>query len=558
MIWPIILIITIWLHFANKGAGVFFTQERPGKNEKIFRVIKFKSMTDERGANGKLLPDAQRLTKVGRFIRSTSLDELPQLFNVLMGDMALIGPRPLTSAYLPFYDKEQARRHEVRPGITGWAQVNGRNHQKLSKKFEMDVWYVDHLSLLLDIKILYMTVVNVINRKDVGIGSGDMREVDDLHILERIIARKEALMVKEIGSNFDLSPDINLDSEEPIDLDLYNIKGEDTTFLSTGRSCISYILDDIEFYNPNIIKNALIPPFTCHTVIEPFIKKGYKISAYSIDQSLNINISRFRDEILNSEANVVLVHRYFGFDTLVGFNEIIKEFSEKGVVFIEDKTQCLYSSHPQINADYIVGSFRKWAALPDGGYAIKNVGQFIDKPEDYDNELMQRKLHAALLKYQYIHHHKGNKDVFLAEFRAAEDKLIDQDKYYAISPASSSIQVKMDKKSLKEKRRENYSYVYEFLNRIPNIKIITPKLSEFDVPLYIALSCKDRNSLQAYLRDAYIYAPIVWPKAEQCPTVCGDVDYIYNTVLCLPIDQRYDISDMERMVKKIEEYENRR
>ena len=185
VIWPILLIITLWLHFANKGAGAFFVQERPGKDEKIFKVIKFKTMTDERDATGNLLPDAERLTKVGRFVRSTSIDELPQLINVLKGDMSLIGPRPLLVKYLPLYSKEQARRHDVCPGITGWAQVNGRNLCKLSKKFEYDVWYVDHCSLSTDIKILWMTIMNVLSRKNIGEGSGNMEEVDDLHFRDR-------------------------------------------------------------------------------------------------------------------------------------------------------------------------------------------------------------------------------------------------------------------------------------------------------------------------------------------------------------------------------------
>ena len=146
ILWPILLLITIWLHFANKGAGAFFFQDRPGKDGRIFKVIKFKSMTDERDKDGNLLPNEQRITKVGTFIRKTSIDELPQLFNVLKGDMALIGPRPLRVDYLPIYNKNQARRHEVRPGITGWAQVNGRNAISWTKKFEYDVWYVDHLS----------------------------------------------------------------------------------------------------------------------------------------------------------------------------------------------------------------------------------------------------------------------------------------------------------------------------------------------------------------------------------------------------------------------------
>ncbi|WP_373802695.1 sugar transferase [Bacteroides heparinolyticus] len=165
---PLLLVITIWLHFANKGAGAFFTQERPGKDEKIFKLYKFKSMTDERDADGKLLPDAERLTPVGRFIRKTSLDELPQLWNVLRGDMSFVGPRPLLVQYLPLYSKEQARRHEVRPGITGWAQVNGRNAISWQAKFKHDVWYVDHISMTLDMKIILMTVEKVLRRKDIS------------------------------------------------------------------------------------------------------------------------------------------------------------------------------------------------------------------------------------------------------------------------------------------------------------------------------------------------------------------------------------------------------
>ena len=168
IIWPILLVITLWLHIANKGAGAFFTQLRPGKNGKLFKVIKYKTMTDEKDQQGNLLPDAQRLTKVGKFVRSTSIDELPQLINVLKGDMALIGPRPLLPQYLPLYSKEQARRHEVRPGITGWAQINGRNAISWTKKFEYDVWYVDHCSFWLDLKIAFLTIKKVFIREGIS------------------------------------------------------------------------------------------------------------------------------------------------------------------------------------------------------------------------------------------------------------------------------------------------------------------------------------------------------------------------------------------------------
>lgn len=165
---PLLIVVTVWLHFANKGAGVFFFQERPGKEARIFKVIKFKSMTDERDEVGNLLPDAERLTKVGRFVRSTSIDELPQLFNVLKGDMALVGPRPLRVRYLPLYSEEQARRHNVRPGITGWAQCHGRNAISWTEKFKLDVWYVDHISLRVDIIVIFLTIKKVFLKEDIN------------------------------------------------------------------------------------------------------------------------------------------------------------------------------------------------------------------------------------------------------------------------------------------------------------------------------------------------------------------------------------------------------
>ena len=165
---PVLGAVTLWLHFANKGAGAFFTQERPGKDAKIFKVVKFKTMTDEKDENGELLPDEKRLTKVGKFVRSTSLDELPQLWNVLKGEMSLIGPRPLMPEYLPLYSTEQLRRHEVRPGITGWAQVHCRNNISFTERFKLDIWYVDNVSFLTDCKIVLTTIKKVIKRADIS------------------------------------------------------------------------------------------------------------------------------------------------------------------------------------------------------------------------------------------------------------------------------------------------------------------------------------------------------------------------------------------------------
>lgn len=171
----LLVIISIWLHFANKGAGAFFLQERPGKDERIFKVIKFKSMTDERDSDGNLLPDAQRLTKVGRFVRATSIDELPQIINVLKGDMALIGPRPLLVEYLPYYTSRERLRHSVRPGITGYTQTHGRNNLSWDERLEMDVYYVEHICFLMDLKIFFRTIYNVLARKDVQVITGDQK-----------------------------------------------------------------------------------------------------------------------------------------------------------------------------------------------------------------------------------------------------------------------------------------------------------------------------------------------------------------------------------------------
>lgn len=180
---PVLAIVTVWLHFANKGAGAFFLQERPGKGGKIFKVVKYKTMTDERDANGNLLPNKDRLTKVGRFVRSTSIDEIPQLWNVFKGDMSFIGPRPLLAWFLPLYSEEQMHRHDVTPGITGWAQVHGRNALTYSQKFKLDLWYVDNISFATDMKIFFLTVKNVLSRKDIG--NGVQNELDDLGWAEK-------------------------------------------------------------------------------------------------------------------------------------------------------------------------------------------------------------------------------------------------------------------------------------------------------------------------------------------------------------------------------------
>ena len=358
-------------------------------------------------------------------------------------------------------------------------------------------------------------------------------------------------MQKEIGSNFDLSPEFDLDTRQMLTPSLFGINGEQFSFVSTGRSAQKLVLETIcDHCNCDRLV-ALIPPFTCETVITPFVQCGFKIFAYSVDDHLCINLESFRKQLYETGAKVVLVHRYFGFDTLEGLQSIIDEFSPRGVIFIEDKTQCLYSDHKEIFCDFVVSSLRKWGPVPDGGFAVSNKWTLCSFSAGNDTKLEQLKIEASRSKYAYLHEGKGEKQAFLDLYRQAEAVLDAEDTYYQISPASIAIQQQMDISQLKTKRRENYAYLYKKLENISSLRIVMPKLSIGDVPLYFVMSTEQREELQTHLRLNQIYAPIVWPKAKECPIVCSEVQELYDTVLCLPIDQRYYLDDMERMAQCI-------
>lgn len=359
-------------------------------------------------------------------------------------------------------------------------------------------------------------------------------------------------MQKEIGSNFDLNPDISLDYlSSTLNIDFFGLKGSDYEFLSTGRGALKLVLDAISERNPDVNKVALIPSFTCQTVIEPFIKKSYKIVSYEIDSALNVNLYKFRESLIASEAQVVLVHRYFGFDTLKGFEKIIDEFSPRGIVFIEDRTQCLYSGFNSLPVDYIISSIRKWAGLPDGGFAVCKTGFFTNKPVIHNKKLEHLKLEASHAKNEYLYKNVGDKQHYLDLFRKAEKQIDSESAYYKISPVSVAIQQHLDLTELKKRRRENYSLLYNGLKTSDRLQILMPELTQDDVPLYFVMLLKERDELQNHLRSHDIYAPIVWPKADVCPDICNEAQIIYDNVLCLPIDQRYGADDIERIIKVI-------
>ena len=330
-------------------------------------------------------------------------------------------------------------------------------------------------------------------------------------------------------------------------LDRYGACGNDMVLLSSGRAAEGFILDTIQDRNPGMQRRALIPPYTCHTVIEPFMKRNYCVSCYSIGLELKTEPDAFRNALLHSRASVVLFHRYFGFDTFSRCREVIEEFLEKGVVFIEDKTHCLYSNVNDFPVDYYTGSLRKWTGVLDGGYALCREGMFQNRPVVTDKEHEKTRLSASHLKYEYMAKGEGKKEDFLEQYQSAEKMLGAQKEYYKISLVSESIQASLDVEWMRNKRRANYRTVYQRLKGIRTLKILTGELAEGVTPLYLAVIHPNRDALQKALREEAIYAPVVWPRPSSLPPVCKEADEIYQNVLCFPIDQRYDVDDMQRM-----------
>ena len=356
-------------------------------------------------------------------------------------------------------------------------------------------------------------------------------------------------MQQEIGSNFWICPEDTIASGLSIPSpSSFNCKGDDHVWLSTCRSAITLVIKTIEERNPNVNKTVLLPSFTCHTVYEPFMNLGYTVKTIPIDRCLVSHADDVFEIISNEEVGIVLFHRYFGFDTLPDIDKVVEHLHAKGIIVIEDCTQSMYSNFPRMDADYFVGNIRKWCGVPDGGFAVSRTGYFTYKPDDYDVDLEKAKCEAGRLKYKYLFEGIGDKDRYLLQYREAEDILINQSQLYKISPTSINIQSLLNVRNMKQVRVENYNYLWEGLNKIESLDTIFPIINDDWVPLYLPVLCEDRKVTQRKLVENAIYAPVVWPKATTCPPVCEDADYIYEHILCIPIDQRYDLDDMQRII----------
>lgn len=363
-------------------------------------------------------------------------------------------------------------------------------------------------------------------------------------------------MFQEIGSNFWVNKNEKLDYYNGnLTLDFLEFNFADKAFLSTGRSAISFVLENIN--TPHNERIALLPPFTCHTVIEPFIEANYEVYYYQINNDLTCDIEKIDEDIEKYNPSVVLMHSYFGFDTLSSIKHITDTFKNKGIIVIEDMTQSVYSNFKHLEADYYICSLRKWTALPDGAFAISKEVPFRFKPEQEHESLLESKLEAFHLKWLYINKKKEIKDKFLGAFRDAEQILNSQEQIYKMGTVSQKIQQSQDLSILRNRRRENFSILLKGLLKSEVVKPLFRELPDNVTPLYFPVMVNSREKVQKYLAGENIYAPIIWPKPNYCNNhIHNNVEDIYKKILAIPCDQRYGNQDMNRIIDTIKRFDS--
>ena len=531
-----VLLITSLLVAVKLGRPVVFKQARPGMNEKIFYLYKFRSMTNEIGEDGRLLPDSQRLTKFGKFLRASSLDELLELINIIKGDMSIVGPRPLSIYYLPHYPKEYRRRHEVRPGLTGLAQVRGRNNLPWDDRFDLDIKYIDNVSFGLDVKIIFETVLKVLKHEGVSVrGTAKVTDYGPYSILKTELnggQKVSDMTYSEIGSYFWLDestgsnmgncswmPDVN-----------------DQAFTFSGRNAIDVAIKDI--VSQKKITRALFPSYSCVSMLQAFIDMGIKTEFYDVD----FKDGKFTYQIPEADSNtIVLIMSYFGLDTEPA-HKLIESLHNKGAVVIEDITHSLLCNTPDSgSSDYLVASLRKWFGIPTGGWIGKRNGQISATPDMDSNHAVTEKIDAMREKLDYIQGRIDSKEHFLLALAKFENDLIHVDRMLKIDDYSMSIINSLNIDKIVDIRRNNVKVLLEGLKDLDGKILTLPKVDlEKDVPLFLPvfLETEKRDLLRKYLIDRGIYCPVHWPE------IMGASIGLRANELSLICDQRYNAGDM--------------
>lgn len=539
-----VLLITALLVRIKLGSPVVFKQARPGRNEKFFYLYKFRSMTNEVGEDGKLLPDAQRLTKFGKILRSSSLDELLELLNIIKGDMSIVGPRPLSIYYLPHYSEESRARHDVRPGLTGLAQVNGRNNLPWDARLEMDIQYVNNVSFLFDVKIILKTVLKVLRHSDISVrGTTKVKDFGPYSILKEENdggTQLADMSYSEIGSFFWLSGEEKQGHNSKIDwLPLV----EDSAFTFSGRNAIDIALKDI--LKERNINRVLVPSYCCVSMLQSFVDRGLKIEFYEV----GLTDGKFAYQIKNANENtVVLLMSYFGLNS-ENAHEAIESYRRKGAVIIEDITHSLLNQNQASSlSDYVVVSLRKWFSIPTGGWVGKCKGTLSEKPTLNSNHAVEEKIKGMREKYDYLTGKLDSKENFLLLQSKFDNDLIHVDRMLKIDDISLQLICGTDIQALIQQRRNNANILMSGLKDLVGKVIMIPNVDlAVDTPLFLPvfMETKKRDALRKYLIEKGIYCPIHWPE------VMGAAPGLRTMELSLVCDQRYSEGDMQVIVDAI-------
>lgn len=526
------------------GSPVVFKQARPGLNEKIFYLYKFRSMTNEVGEDGRLLPDVQRLTKFGKFLRASSLDELLELVNIFKGDMSFVGPRPLSIYYLPHFPAHFRRRHDVRPGLTGQAQISGRNNLPWDERFAYDIEYVDNMSFGLDVKIVLNTVLKVLKRADVSVrGTTKVMDYGPYSILkeENDGGQKVANMTySEIGSYFWLDGEENNLGAGDIG---WLPAMEDSSLTFSGRNAIDLALRDV--LRDRSVQKVYAPSYCCVSMLQSFIDRDIKVEFYKV----GYQDGRFNYQLPKTDVHsIVLIMGYFGLDTAEAHRQIA-EMKKSGAIVIEDITHSLLRKIPASDqSDYLVASLRKWFAVPTGGWVGKKNGQLAERPDIDSNHAVEEKIAGMKEKYDYLTGKIESKENFLQVNAKFDNDLIHVDRMLKIDDISLGILAGTDIEAVITQRRKNTAVLLNGLKDLDGKVMALPTVDmNEDVPLFlpIFMRTEERDALRKHLISKGIYCPIHWPE------VMGAEVGVRANELSLICDQRYAEGDMQAIVDEI-------
>lgn len=544
---PIIIAISISLFF-RIGKPIIFKQHRPGKDEKIFSVYKFKTMSDAKDKEGVLLPDNLRISKIGKILRKTSLDELPQLFNVLKGDMSFIGPRPLSIHYLPHYNDEERIRNTVRPGMTGLAQINGRNNAPWDNRIQSDIEYVEGLSFKLDVLIFLKTFYKVIKKENVSTRKGK-EDIKNFNVY-KIVKEQKKVNLKEIGSYFE-HEDINY-----VDDNMYEYianKYSNHCLTISGRAAIEYSIMDIK--EKSVIERVFMPSYSCISMSQPFLDHNIPIKYYDVFLNENLDIEYVFNENEIKENDIFLYMSYFGFNTINQITqEKLQKLSRKGVCLIEDITHSFFMENKQyITPNYQVASLRKWGSLASGGICISSNCMQRRMTMKVPSEKIDKKIKGMFLKRKYLEGSIKDKEEFLVLNASFDNDLIRLNYENKIDDYSIDVMKSTSIARLKNERKKNALYLANNIE-LKNIgKMLFTTITDDEVPLFFPLIIKEnyRDLVRKELINRGIYLPVHWPER------ITKENNISSRELSIVIDQRYDLEDMKYIVDNINDVINK-